>query len=217
MRKYILLAIVLFIALVAFPQIGKAAELKSDLTNVLAGANGNTLNYAELSLQQVARHDREWRYANGSTWLIIGGSIALLGANHFGDNIEATDFFALGGIAAGVGGLYFLIPSRSEIENTKVQKISDLAERELGAEDSLEYLAEKALVKRIVNGLTSLGIAGYDVYLYSQSDEGEMTEVLWEPFMYHAASSIGSAFYNLFFPSYVERVNHRVKQYKAQD
>lgn len=216
MRKYILLAIILFVALLFCPETGKAAELQLNLNSSLAAAGQSTLNYAELSLQQVVRHDREGRYANAVPLLLIGGGIALLGANNSMDE-AALGSFVVGGVIAGLGGLYLLIPSRSELENARVQNIADLAQREVAAGDSLEYLAHRALVKRIVNGITNLGAAGYDVYLYYHSSDLQLTDSLDQPMIYHAVSSIGNAFYNLFFPTYVERVNKRVQQYKAQN
>lgn len=217
MRKYWLVAIVFLVALAAFPQLAKAEEVKVGNGDIIASLSGDNVdNIAQISLKQVASHDRTLRLLSGGSLLTLTGfavSVALTSTEEYREETMAVAILSTA-IFGSTGVYKLLIKSESENEYIKINRESNPEIREFMATDSLDYLAGKAQKTRIVNGVTYLGLAAYNMYLHYSLNKQEFGDYQAREALYQAVASFGGAIYNLLIPKYVEKVNQKVQEQK---
>lgn len=211
MRKVVLLALMALVLVLGVTPLVKADNVSAPTDFTLAKSNTVT-NIAEVSLKMVADRDRTGRVIGGACLVAGGGLIAVSGIA--AGNEVTGPLLIVGGIIAGSGGLILLIPTQSEKEYRKVMKVADPGEREYAAEVSLEYLADKAKRNRIISGISSAASGVLNLYVYKSNVDSGNSE-LASTNLYSAIISFGTAAYQFLVPSYVERINDKVKQQKA--
>lgn len=211
MRKVVLLVVVALFLVFALTPFAKAENLSTPKDFKLAIGNAGT-NIAELSLKMVSDREKTGRTIGG-VCLVAGGGVIALSGIAAGDGATGP-LLIIGGTVAGCGALVLMIPTPAEKEYRKVMKFTDAGEREYAAEVSLEYLADKAKRSRIVNGVTSIASGVLNLYLYKNSVDSGNSQ-LGSSYVYSAIVCFGTGVYQFLVPSYVERINQKVKEEKA--
>ena len=196
-KKLSLLLILVLLAINSFGSDVLASELDED------EITGN--DFAQITLKNISNRAYSRRMISGKSYLSLGvGSIILGGIS--GRSRLTNVGIGTGVLLGGVGMWNLFIPSSIEKEYQGISSYP-IGEREIGAMDSLSYLADRAKRIRITRGIISSGAS-----LYFLAHTQSSTDVDYENYL--GLIFAGDAIYQFTSSYYPEKAYQKVKDYR---